>query len=156
MNAQERAVMQQALAFTMRDFATVRDFEAARAVLHDALCAILGQQVQEPVSEMTAHRAIYFMERFKREEKLLGPNEQAALDFVISMLEKQAEPVVGRINPETGDVTSAAQRKAADWWCPAPRLRPRPEMTAQESLSGLDIYLDSHDNFKPKRWYPKS
>ncbi len=124
MNDQERAVIQQALAFIMRDFATVRDFEAARAKLHDALCAILGQQVQEPVSEMTAHRAIYFMERFKREEKMLGPNEQAALDFVISMLEKQAEPVVGQMNPETEDLTSAAQRKAADWWCPAPRLRP--------------------------------
>lgn len=40
-------------------------------------------------SEMTAHRAVYFMERFKHEEKLLGPNEQAALDFVISMLEAQ-------------------------------------------------------------------
>jgi len=49
-----------------------------------------AQPVQEPVTKMTAHRAIYFMERFKREEKLLGPNEQAALDFVISMLEKQA------------------------------------------------------------------
>jgi hypothetical protein len=35
---------------------------------------------------MTAHRAMYFMERFKREEKLLGPNEQAAVDFVIAML----------------------------------------------------------------------
>jgi hypothetical protein len=39
---------------------------------------------------MTAHRAVYFMERFKREEKMLGPNEQAALDFVISILEQQA------------------------------------------------------------------
>lgn len=46
-----------------------------------------------PGSKMTAGRAMYFMERFKREEKMLGPNEQAALDFVISMLEKQAEPV---------------------------------------------------------------
>lgn len=35
---------------------------------------------------MTASRALYFMERFKREEKLLGPNEQAAVDFVIAML----------------------------------------------------------------------
>lgn len=43
------------------------------------------------VEKMTAHRAVYFMERFKHEEKLLGPNEQAALDFVISMLEAQPE-----------------------------------------------------------------
>ena len=34
---------QQALAFTMRDFATVRDFDAARAVLQDALRAALEQ-----------------------------------------------------------------------------------------------------------------
>ena len=33
----DEALLKQALAFTMRDFATMRDFEAARAVLHDAL-----------------------------------------------------------------------------------------------------------------------
>ena len=36
---------------------------------------------------MTPERAAYFMRRFKKEEKLLGPNEQAAIDFVISKLE---------------------------------------------------------------------
>lgn len=42
---------------------------------------------------MTARRAIYFMERFKKAEKLLGPNEQAAVDYVIAMLEAQdAQP----------------------------------------------------------------
>ncbi len=41
-----RAVVQQALAFTMRNFATVRDFEAARAVLHDTLKAALEQPEQ--------------------------------------------------------------------------------------------------------------
>lgn len=47
---------------------------------------------------MTAHRALYFMERFKKEEKLLGPNEQAAVDFVIAMLEAQAQPAhAGRV-----------------------------------------------------------
>ena len=39
---------QQALAFTMRDFASLRDFEAAKAVLHDNLRAALAQQA-EPV-----------------------------------------------------------------------------------------------------------
>lgn len=43
---------------------------------------------------MTAERAKYFMERFKHEEKLLGPNEQAALDFVISMLNAAPSQVV--------------------------------------------------------------
>jgi len=44
------------------------------------------QEQGEPVAKMTAHRAMYFMERFKREEKLLGPNEQAAVDFVTAIL----------------------------------------------------------------------
>mgnify|MGYP000853132490 FL=1 len=43
---------------------------------------------------MTAGRACYFMERFLKEEKLLGPNEQAALHFIIDMLEAAAAPVV--------------------------------------------------------------
>ncbi len=43
---------------------------------------------------MTAGRASFFMERFLREEKLLGPNEQAALHFVIDILEAAAAPVV--------------------------------------------------------------
>ena len=105
MNEKERAAMEQALealeyenswheSFKVRPYASTIDAVAA-------LRAALAQPVQEPVSKMTTHRAIYFMERFKREEKLLGPNEQAALDFVISMLEKQAEPVepVGQILP---------------------------------------------------------
>ena len=41
---------------------------------------------------MTAFRAVYYMERFKRDEKMLGPNEQAALDFAISILEAEQEP----------------------------------------------------------------
>ena len=49
-NLQEAA--QQALAFTMRDFASLRDFEAAKAVLHDNLRAALAEPVQEPVAWM--------------------------------------------------------------------------------------------------------
>jgi hypothetical protein len=41
-----REVAQQALAFTMRDFASLRDFEAARAVLHDDLRAALAEQAE--------------------------------------------------------------------------------------------------------------
>ena len=50
------------------------------------------QPKQEPVPKMTAHRAAYFMDRFKREEKLLGPNEQAAVDFVTAMLNTHPQP----------------------------------------------------------------
>lgn len=42
---------------------------------------------------MNADKAAYFMRRFKREEKLLGPNEQLAIDFVLSMLTATPEPV---------------------------------------------------------------
>jgi hypothetical protein len=63
------------------------------------------QEQGEPVAKMTAHRAAYFMERFKKEEKLLGPNEQAAVDFVIAMLEAQPkveqEPVAWNGKPLT-------------------------------------------------------
>ena len=41
-----RTAAQQALAFTMRDFASLRDFEAAKAVLHDNLRAALAEPVQ--------------------------------------------------------------------------------------------------------------
>ena len=41
-----REAAQQALAFTMRDFASLRDFEAAKAVLHDNLRAALAQQAE--------------------------------------------------------------------------------------------------------------
>ena len=46
-----------------------------------------------PEQQMTKHRAQFFMERFLRDEKMLGPNEQAAIHFVISLLE--SEPVSG-------------------------------------------------------------
>lgn len=42
---------------------------------------------QEPATPMDAHRAAYFMRRFLHEEKMLGPNEQAALHFTIAALE---------------------------------------------------------------------
>ena len=35
---------------------------------------------------MPTHRAAFFMDRFRREEKLLGPNEKAAVDYVIALL----------------------------------------------------------------------
>lgn len=38
------------------------------------------------VGAMTSSRAVYFLERFKREEKMLGPHEQWALDFAIAVL----------------------------------------------------------------------
>lgn len=43
--------------------------------------------------EMDAKRATFFLERFKRDEKMLGPNEQAALDFAIAALTQPKVPL---------------------------------------------------------------
>lgn len=48
---------------------------------------LAGQGHTPERQRMTAGRASFFMERFLKEEKLLGPNEQAALHFVIDMLD---------------------------------------------------------------------
>ena len=54
--------------------------------------ADLSKQEQgEPVGEMTPRRAEMFMSRFKHEEKMLGPNEQKALDYVIDILVAKQE-----------------------------------------------------------------
>lgn len=70
-------------------------------------------EVWNPAQGMTAHRAIYFMERFKKEEKLLGPNEQAAVDFVLAMLAAAPEP---QGLPEPAD------KPLADWEDPDVQL----------------------------------
>lgn len=41
---------------------------------------------EEELTAMTPERAIYFLERFKREEKMLGPNEKLALAYSIALL----------------------------------------------------------------------
>ena len=53
-------------------------------------CEMRGQPSQA-TNPMTAERAAYFMRRFKREEKLLGPNEQTAIDYVIALLEQPSQ-----------------------------------------------------------------
>lgn len=62
----------------------------ALADLHEAVQALASTPApaqQEPATPMDAHRAAYFMRRFLHEEKMLGPNEQAALHFTIAALE---------------------------------------------------------------------
>ncbi|HHM0555282.1 TPA: hypothetical protein ACRDQR_000602 [Pseudomonas aeruginosa] len=51
-------------------------------------------QAEAERPEMSPERAAYFMRRFKSEEKLLGPNEQAAVDYMLSLL-AQHERIVG-------------------------------------------------------------
>lgn len=56
-------------------------------------------QAEAERPEMSSERAAYFMRRFKSEEKLLGPNEQAAVDYVLSLI-AQHERIVGALRFE--------------------------------------------------------
>ena len=58
-----------------------------------------AEQAEAEDPEMSPERAAYFMRRFKSEEKLLGPNEQAAVDYVLSLL-AQHDRIVGALRDE--------------------------------------------------------
>jgi hypothetical protein len=58
-------------------------FKAADALL--ALPMSIARP-EECRGEMTSERAIYFLNRFKSEEKLLGPHERWAIDFAVAAL----------------------------------------------------------------------
>ncbi|WP_249412011.1 hypothetical protein [Pseudomonas aeruginosa] len=55
-----------------------------------------ADQAEAERQEMSSERAAYFMRRFKAEEKMLGPNEQAAVDYVLSLI-AQHERIVGEL-----------------------------------------------------------
>jgi len=80
-----------------------------------------AQPLQAPsINQMTTERAAYFMRRFKRDEKLLGPNEQAAVDYVIALLEQPSQ--AGELSKEAiaaGDaawMTSDGVDSARVYW----------------------------------------
>lgn len=66
-----------------------------------------SEQAEAERPEMSPERATYFMRRFKSEEKLLGPNEQAAVDYVLSLL-AQHDRIVGALRAE---ITQLRQHK---------------------------------------------
>ena len=70
---------------------------------------------------MTAERAAYFLRRFKRDEKMLGPHEQQALDFAIAALAQQP-----------ADVDEAYKRDAKRYRF----LRDR------NGYNGVEVYID--------------
>ncbi|TKD50182.1 Lar family restriction alleviation protein [Sphingomonas baiyangensis] len=51
---------------------------------------------------MSKARAAYFLDRFKREEKLLGPNEQWAIDYIMAILALHP-PAVGEVERPSDD-----------------------------------------------------
>ena len=83
----------------------ISDFPALQAEIRAAVergeLSVSGDapaaQVAEnaPVGKMTARRAVYFLERFKHDEKMLGPNEQAGLDYAIATLEREQAAALG-------------------------------------------------------------
>ncbi|HCK0566627.1 TPA: hypothetical protein NII30_005143 [Pseudomonas aeruginosa] len=60
---------------------------------------------------MSPERAAYFMRRFKSEEKLLGPNEQAAVDYVLSLL-AQHDRIVGELRAKAVQLREALEWRA--------------------------------------------
>ncbi|HGI9239880.1 hypothetical protein [Pseudomonas aeruginosa] len=80
--------------------------------------ALKSEQAEAERPEMSSERAAYFMRRFKSEEKLLGPNEQAAVDYVLSLI-AQHERIVGALRFERQQMDRAFtacinERDAAD------------------------------------------
>lgn len=70
-----------------------------------------GTRAPFEAGPMTASKAAYFMERFKHEEKLLGPNEQKALDFVLAILKAQ-QPSAAEAEAEVQRIADHVKRYA--------------------------------------------
>lgn len=77
--------------------------------------ALRPEQAEAERPEMSPERAAYFMRRFKSEEKLLGPNEQAAVDYVLSLL-AQHERIVGALRAENAKLSEALDECDGDRW----------------------------------------
>jgi hypothetical protein len=87
-----RAAAQRALAFTMRDFATMRDFEAARAVLHDDLRAALKQE--EEASAWLSERKEHW--RKEREKMQATKDQDPELSAALGWPGGTSDPVLDR------------------------------------------------------------
>ncbi|EPR3316821.1 hypothetical protein ACXW1K_001583 [Pseudomonas aeruginosa] len=70
-----------------------------------------AEQAEAERPEMSPERAAYFMRRFKSEEKLLGPNEQAAVDYVLSLL-AQHDRIVGELRAKAVQLREALEWRA--------------------------------------------
>ncbi|MFG9114994.1 hypothetical protein ACEPXE_22595 [Pseudomonas aeruginosa] len=105
------------IAYSVNRTATPQQFSdhlqrEARAALAQPSPA-QAEQAEAERPEMSPERAAYFMRRFKSEEKLLGPNEQAAVDYVLSLL-AQHDRIVGELRAEIAEWQEAAGRSRSD------------------------------------------
>ncbi|EPL7658896.1 TPA: hypothetical protein ACID0O_000844 [Pseudomonas aeruginosa] len=127
------------------------------------------QEAERP--EMSPERAAYFMRRFKSEEKLLGPNEQAAVDYVLSLL-AQHDRIVGAVLRQKHEADTALawatrhyqtveqQRDAAlarvaeqqteiEWLKNPKALAETVHADAQEAVKLQRLLMDSHTACRP-------
>ncbi|HBO3026681.1 TPA: hypothetical protein L4Q98_004698 [Pseudomonas aeruginosa] len=88
-----------------------------------------AEQAEAERPEMSSERAAYFMRRFKAEEKMLGPNEQAAVDYVLSLI-AQHERIVGELRDELESERITAQFHDALDECDGDRWKLRSERDA--------------------------
>ncbi|ENT5162561.1 TPA: hypothetical protein ACRMT2_004255 [Pseudomonas aeruginosa] len=93
--------------------------------------ALRPEQAEAERPEMSPERAAYFMRRFKSEEKLLGPNEQAAVDYVLSLL-AQHDRIVGELRDEL-----EAERKRVNIYVNNNRIRQDNERLRAELRDAL-------------------
>ncbi|HEK1421983.1 TPA: hypothetical protein SMQ89_001208 [Pseudomonas aeruginosa] len=92
---------------------------------------VQAEQAEAERPEMSPERAAYFMRRFKSEEKLLGPNEQAAVDYVLSLL-AQHDRIVGELRDEL-----EAERKRVNIYVNNNRIRQDNERLRAELRDAL-------------------
>ena len=88
-----------------------RVLDEANALESALLASTPAPAQREPATPMDAHRAAYFMRRFLHEEKMLGPNEQAALHFTIAALEAMESAAQPQEPPQQERKISEALRR---------------------------------------------
>lgn len=145
------------------EFSRGRAFEAkgiSRAIgtwFQDEFCgrSHMGEPVTQPAAQatpaqdgtrspcegepMSARKAAYFMQRFKREEKLLGPNEQLAIEFVLALLDAQQATPEPRTRLTADPTDPAVQARLAEKFgdVPHPEWRDRLTVNLLRQGSGL-------------------
>jgi hypothetical protein len=107
-----RIAAQQALAFTMRDFATIRDFEAARAVLHDDLRAALKQE-EEAFAWLTERKEHW---RKEKEKMQVTKDQDPELSAALGWPGGTSDPVLDRTRLlQMVAALRVASKQTLDW-----------------------------------------
>ena len=112
----------------------IREGDRAVVLCDAAIRAIIAaltraQEAQGAVGEMTPKRASFFLERFLREEKMLGPNEQWALRYAMQCLATPPAPVPAEAQGAVAVVTIAGYPQWLVSWLESDSYRYLPEGT---------------------------